>query len=58
MLQKMASSVIIGKRGPLVLQTLSASIRGNAMAKELEWLFSGVLGGGRVWGTFGIAFEM
>jgi hypothetical protein len=47
---------ISGKRGPLVLQTLSASVQGNARAKKWEWVGRGV--GGRVWGTFGIAMEM
>jgi hypothetical protein len=54
--QKMAWSATIGKRGPLVLQTLYASVRGNTRAKKWEWVVRGV--GGRVWGTFGIAFEM
>jgi hypothetical protein len=40
----------------LVLQTLYASVRGKARAKKWDW------GGGelgrRIWGTFGIAFEM
>ena len=48
--------VIIGKRGPLVLQTLYASVRGNARAKKWEWVGRRVEG--RVWGAFGIAFEM
>jgi hypothetical protein len=47
---------IIGKRDPLVLQTLYASVQGNARAKKWEWVGRGV--GGRVWGTFEIAFEM
>jgi hypothetical protein len=38
------------------LQTLYASIQGNAKAKKWEWVGRGV--GGRVWGTFGIVFEM
>ena len=42
----MASSAIIGKRGPLVLQTLYASVRGNARAKKREWVGRGVGGGG------------
>ena len=45
----------LGKRGPLVLQTLDASIQGNARAKKWEWVGRGV---GGVWGTFGIALEM
>ena len=36
---------------PLVLQTLYASVQGNARAKKWE-------GEGRGGGTFGIAFEM
>jgi hypothetical protein len=48
---------ITGKRGPLVLQTLYASVQGNARAKKWEWV-----GRGAGWresiGTFGIAFEM
>ena len=56
----MYMSAIIGKRGPLVLQTLYASVWGNARAKKWEWVGRGAGGGegGRVWGTFGIAFEM
>jgi hypothetical protein len=42
---------------PLVLQTLSASVQGNARAKKWEWVDRGV-GAGRVWGTFGITLEM
>jgi hypothetical protein len=45
-------------RGPLVLQTLYASVQGNASAKKWEWVGRGVVGGGRVWGTFGIALEI
>jgi hypothetical protein len=41
---------ITGKRGPLDLQTLSASVHGNARAKKWEWVGRGV--GGRVWGNF------
>jgi hypothetical protein len=48
---------IIGKRGPLILQTLYASVQGNARAKKWEWVGRGVEGAS-VWGTFGIAFEM
>jgi hypothetical protein len=33
------------------MQTLYAPVQGNARAKKREWV-------GRVWGTFGIAFEM
>jgi hypothetical protein len=43
----------------LVLQTLYASVQGNARAKKWEWMGREVcVVGGRVWGTFGIAFEM
>jgi hypothetical protein len=51
----MAYSAITGKRGPLVLQTLYASVQGNARAKKWEWVGRGAE---KVWGTFGIAFEM
>jgi hypothetical protein len=39
---------IIGKRGPLVLQNLYASVQGNARAKKWEW---GRVGG-KIWGDF------
>jgi hypothetical protein len=52
----MAYSAIIGKRDPLVLQTLYASVQGNARAKKWEWGREGSRGEGM--GTFGIAFEM
>jgi hypothetical protein len=42
MYQKMAYSAISGKRGPLVVQTLSASVQGNARAKKWEWGGGGV----------------
>jgi hypothetical protein len=38
MYQKMAYSAIIGKRGPLVLQTLYAPVQGNTRAKKWEWV--------------------
>jgi hypothetical protein len=41
----------------LVLQTLYASVQGNARAKKWEWVGRGV-GGGGYGGTFGIVFEM
>jgi hypothetical protein len=41
----MAYSVIIGKRDPLVLQTLYAPVQGNAGAKKWEWV-----GRGEEWG--------
>jgi hypothetical protein len=59
MYQKMAYSAITGKRGPLDLQTLYAPVQGNARAKKWEWVGRGVgEKGRRLWGTFGIAFEM
>jgi hypothetical protein len=36
MYQKLAYSAISGKRGPLVVQTLSASVLVNARAKKWE----------------------
>jgi hypothetical protein len=42
----MALSAIIGKRGPLVLQTLHALVQGNARAKKWEWVGRGAGGGG------------
>ena len=56
MYQKMTYLAISGKSGPLVVQTLYASVQGNTRAKKGEWMGRGV--GGRVWGTFGIALEM
>jgi hypothetical protein len=35
---------IIGKRGPLVLQTLYAPVQENARAKKWEWVGRGVVG--------------
>jgi hypothetical protein len=32
----------IGKRGPLILQTLYAPVQGNARAKKQEWVSRGV----------------
>jgi hypothetical protein len=40
----MAYLAISGKRGPLVVQTLYASIQGNARAKKWEWVGGGVGG--------------
>jgi hypothetical protein len=54
MYQKMASSAIIGKRGPLDTQTSYAPVQGNARAKKWKWVGREVEGS--VWGTFGIAF--
>jgi hypothetical protein len=34
------------ERGPLVVQTLYASVQGNARAKKWEWVGRGVGGGG------------
>jgi hypothetical protein len=45
------------KERPLDLQTLYAPVQGNTRVKKWEWVGSGV-GGGREWGTFGIALEM
>jgi hypothetical protein len=41
MQQKMAYSAIIGKRGPLVLQTLYAPVQENTRAKKWEWVGRG-----------------
>jgi hypothetical protein len=48
------ASIVTGKRGPLDTQTLYATVQGNARAKK--WELVGREVGGRVWGTFGIAF--
>jgi hypothetical protein len=42
---------IIGKRSPLVLQTLYASVQGNARAKKWGWVGRGA-GMGEVIGNF------
>jgi hypothetical protein len=39
-----------------VVQTLYASVQGNARAKKLEWVGRGVQG--RVWGILEITLEM
>jgi hypothetical protein len=44
-------------RCPLDRQTLYAPVQRNARVKKWEWMGRGVWGG-RVWETFGIAFEM
>jgi hypothetical protein len=44
MYQKMTQLAITGKRGPLVVQTLSASVQGNARTKKWEWVGGGVVG--------------
>jgi hypothetical protein len=36
-----AQLTIIGKRGPLVLETLYAPVQGNARAKKWEWVGRG-----------------
>jgi hypothetical protein len=50
MYQKMAYPAIIGKRDPLVLQTLYASVQGNSRAKKWKWVGRGV--GGEDMGDF------
>jgi hypothetical protein len=52
MYQKMAWSVISGKRGPLFMQTLYASVQGNARAKKWEWV-----GGKWVWEGGGVFWD-
>jgi hypothetical protein len=37
---------LVGKRGPLDLQTLYAPVQGNARAKKWEWVGRGVGGEG------------
>jgi hypothetical protein len=37
---------ISGKRGPLVVQTLYASVQGNIRAGKWEWVGGGVVGKG------------
>jgi hypothetical protein len=55
MYQKMTYSAISGKRGPLVLQTLYASVQGNARATKWEWVGRGMgrEGMGDFWGSIG-----
>jgi hypothetical protein len=56
MYQKIAYSAIIGKGGPLVLQTLYASVQGNTSAKKWEWVGRDVGGGegmGNFWDSIG-----
>jgi hypothetical protein len=56
--QKMAQLAISGKRGPLVVQTLYASVQGNARAKKVEWV-EGVGGnGGDFWDSIGYVKEI
>ena len=49
MYQKMAKLATIGKRGPLVLQTLYAPVQGNARAKKWEWVGRGARQGEGIW---------
>jgi hypothetical protein len=46
---------IIGKRGPLVLQTIYVSVQGNTRAKKWEWVGSrfGREGMGDFWDSIG-----
>jgi hypothetical protein len=44
---------IIGKRGPLVLQTLYAPVQGNTRAKKWEWVGRRAGGGRRYVGLSG-----
>jgi hypothetical protein len=45
---------ISGKRGPLVMKTLYASVQGNARAKKWEWVGRGVGGMyGGCWDSIG-----
>jgi hypothetical protein len=55
MYQKMAYLAISGKRGPLVVQTLYASVQGDASAKKWEWVGKGVGGEGmgNLWDSTG-----
>jgi hypothetical protein len=55
MYQKMALSAISGKRDPLVLQTLYASVQGNTRAKKWEWVGEGV---GDIWDSIGKVNEI
>ena len=57
MYQKMAWSAISGKKGPLVMQTLYASVQGNARAKRWEWVGVGV-GVGDFWDSIGNVNEI
>jgi hypothetical protein len=43
---------ISGKRGPLILKTLYASVQGKDRSKKWEWVSVGV-GGGACGGLFG-----
>ena len=51
-----AEDGLVGKWGPLVLQTLYASLQGNARAKKWEWVGRG-MGGGEGMGDFGDSTE-
>jgi hypothetical protein len=46
------------KERPLGLANFICLSTGESQAKKWEWVGRGVGGGGRVWGTFGIALEM
>jgi hypothetical protein len=48
-----------GKRGPLDIQTLYASVQGNARAKKWEWVGREVGGGamGDFWDSIGNVIE-
>jgi hypothetical protein len=58
MYQKMAWSAISGKRGPLFVQTLYASIQGKARAKRCEWVGGGGVGVGDIWDSIGNVNEI
>jgi hypothetical protein len=57
MYQKVAYLAISGKRGPLVMQTLYASVQGNARAKKWEWVV-GAVGMGDFWDSAGNVNEI
>jgi hypothetical protein len=46
---------LVGKRGPLVVQTLYASVQGNARAKKWEWVGEGE---GDFWDSIGNVNEI
>jgi hypothetical protein len=55
MYQKLAYLAITGKIGPLVVQTLYASVQGNARATKWEWVGERV---GDFWDSFGNVNEI
>jgi hypothetical protein len=58
MYQKMSYSANSGKRGPMDMQTLYASVQGNTRAKKWEWIGRGVWGGmGDFWDSIGNVSE-